>query len=406
MIRVFDKMTPMGKFRNTDYTHFDTLGIAVLNPLTAYITEELNGEYSYEVVCPIIDSDDSWKALSAYNIIRASNGQLFVIKKLTFAAVNGIPCVKAYAQHIWYYLSDAHVVNYERYDAPEWHVHHLINDIWNENELGNGSGTIYKEQSHLIPYREYMDWSVNITPNTGTSIKFKHVSLAYAILGAPDSIVNKYNAYLYRDNFSFNISSGAMKNSRINAFTLDVSNCTEVKATWDYMDRISQYHVWDQNGNYYSIGWGLDDGAIQHHVIEGTDISTPEGYNGLDYVIENGNKYWEEHKFEKRSYEVNYVDTYDSVRDEGWERLRTLKVGDSGQITDWRGVTDTQMIIATKYNDITQRLDSLKLGKFIHSDIHQTRWDKIKSGDNAAYRRLDLVEQQQNYFKLIKDEEK
>lgn len=391
MIRVFDKHTPQGNVYGTNYTHFDTLG-TVIRPLSAVITEELNGDYSYEVTCPMIESDKSWEALQPYSIIRATTGQLFQIIKLTYSTQNGVPCVTAYAPHIWYYLSDMLLRRYETAHYPET----VLRDMMQPYDAGRDMGTEWSNDPLSTNYE--FTASINVHPYY-YGWKFKNVSLAYAILGAPDSLINKYKAYLYRDNFRFSIRDDRLEGSVDNAFELSVSdNCKEVKYTEDHSEKCTDFRAYLQDGSYWGINFGSDR-RFAHRIYHGADISA----ENLDEIINvYGPAYWNEHNSEKRSYEVTFVDTYGTVRDEGWERIRTMRVGDSGRITDLRGNTDTQTIISVKYNDITRRIDSMKLGKFIHSPLHETRWDKIKSGDSAAFRRLDIVEKKADYFTLIK----
>ena len=400
MIRVFDKHTKQGHFRNTSYTNFDTLG-TVINPISAYITEELNGEYSYEVVCPILPDDDSWKSLAPYNIIKSTTGQLFQIIKLKYETVNGVPCVKAYAPHIWYYLSDMHVSKYERSDTPYWHVDHIMTDPYNDD---THYGTIWSDDPQLTNY--HFDYSVDVDFRVDT-LKFNHVSIAYALLGSPDSVINTTGAYLYRDNFRFSINK-RLEGSKDNAFYLNVAdNCSEIKYTWDYSDRCTTCYSWDQNGNVIKWFFGLGDGFIAHHTIIGAEYALTE----FSDFEKEAKSYFDTYCWEKRTYEVNFVDSNNTERDSGWEQIRMLRVGDSGIICDLKGDTDTQTIISVKYNDITKRIDSMKLGKFIHSDLHETRWDKVLSGDSAAFRRLNVdesriknLEDNQGFFKLVKGE--
>lgn len=391
MIRVFDKHTPQGKIYGTNYTHFDTLG-NVIRPISAYITEELNGEYSYEVTCPIVEGQDSWKALLPYSIIRATTGQLFQINKLTYSTQNGVPCVTAYAPHIWYYLSDMLLRRYEDSNYPFWALH----DMMMQYDEGRDVGTEWSNDDQCTNYTFESSIAVDGVVRT---FKFKNVSLAYAILGSPDSIVNQCKAYLYRDNFRFSINSDRLEGSVDNAFELNVAdNCKEIKYTEDHSEKCSDFRAYHQDGSYWGINFPSDR-SWAHRIYHGADISAE---NLQEIMYNYGPAYWADHNSEKKSYDVTFVDSYGTERNTGWERLRTMKVGDSGRITDLRGETDVQTIISTRYNDITGRIDNLKLGKFIRSALHQTRWDKIKSGDSAAFRRLDIVEKKADYFKLVK----
>lgn len=413
MIRAFDKHTPQGNYKTSNYTYFDRLG-TVLNPMSAYINQELNGVYNYEITCPILEDDDSWKMIKPYNIIKSSTGQLFQINKVVYALQSGIPTVKAYAPHIWYYLADMHVNRVGDSRSPYWAMLDLFSEIDSD-----GHGTRFSHGAGLTDYN--FSWNVDL----GSDIypyKFEHVSLAYALLGAPDSILNIWNGYLYRDNFYFSIKH-TLEGSKSNAFALNmIDNCSEVKLTDDYTERITEHWGEDQFGNPYGVSLVPDAGVFPHQVITGAkyaanDTSSWNAHYGFveKSVRDYYGKYWQP----QRKYEVKFVDSFGTVRDDGWERLRTLKVGDSGTIVGLDGVVDTQTIISMKYNDITQRIDEMKLGSFIHSSLHQTKFDKLISGDDAAYRRLDSsekkiqddekriadLEEKQSYFTLIKGDE-
>ena len=105
MITVYDLHTEQNDFNNC--------GLAILKPTSAYTTEELNGSYSFEIEVPCVRDDpregryeDTWKCVKMYNILKNSEGQLFQIYKLQYFTQNGVPYLKAWSQHIWYYLAD------------------------------------------------------------------------------------------------------------------------------------------------------------------------------------------------------------------------------------------------------------------------------------------------------------
>lgn len=386
MIRVFPSNTPQNGF--------DKLA-TVIRPMSAYINEELNGEYSYELVMPILTNDDGWKMIQPWNIIKSTTGQLFQIKKVTYATVNSVPCVKAYATHIWYYLSDASV----NYCGDKRLCYWAMADLFSSNT------TYFPNGDNFTNYN--FSWSVDVGDKI-LDYQYKHVSLAYAILGSPDSIINTWGGYLYRDNFSFSIKS-VMQNSQQHAFALAAGdNCSEIKATIDWTDFYSNVKGVDQFGSAVENSWG-EYVIAPHKVIYSAEYAMRDNVDDSFEALKEANgEFFNDHWKSKKSYEVTFVDEHNTHRNIGWERLRLLKVGDSGTITDYAGNTEDQTIISTRYNDLTKRIDSLKLGTFIHSDLHQTRWDKIISGDSASFRRLDVdekkikeLDEKSNYFTLV-----
>lgn len=404
MISVFDM--------HTGQNDFNTCGLRILNPVSAYVTEELNGTYAYEISCPMVSDDDSWQYLQVNYIIKSSQGQLFQIYKVVTQTVNGVPTITAYANHIWYYLADMCVIFTEDSRA----AFHAVNELFkpatrplNRDKPFTGGPTLFSGGYGLTTYN--FQWSVNL--DGIKHYKFKHCSLAYALLGAPDSIVNLWGGYIHRDNFRFSINKDRKEGADDNAFDLIYGlNCTEVKCTFDISQQVTEHWSFDQFGHKSGRSYSpTEGGPIPHQKITVAEYSVDERW---EYVIADDEddcevynwEYLKENIDPKYTYEVNYVDSKGtSVEDSGWDSLRRLKVGDSGYVTSLDGRREQRTIISTKFNDVTERIDSLKLGKFIHSELHQNRWDKIIADDANASRRLDIVEKRMSYFELLKGDE-
>lgn len=406
MICVYDKHTPQGGF--------DNCGLRILNPVSAYIHEELNGLYSYEVSCPMVSDDDSWHFLKPYNILKSSTGQLFAIYKTVTATSGGVPTITAYANHIWYYLADMCVVNAGDFRELYWTMSDLFwpceRNQYREQPF-TGGPTLFSGGAGLTSY-DFWEGGRNFKTDIGgfRRYKFKKCSLAYAILGAPDSVVNLWGGYIHRDNFKFSIMQ-RKEGTDDNAFELIYGlNCTEVKHTKDYSKSITEHWGWDQFGHRAGISVEPDAGTFPHQVITAAEYSVDEMWENRLEDNDGISQYVERHFWDNvgpaDTYEVNYVDMHKTSSDDtGWDALRYLKVGDSGYVTSLDGDRQKHSIISVKYNDITERIDSLKLGKFIHSDLHETRWDKIIADDANASRRLDILEKRMNYFEFVKGEQ-
>lgn len=401
MISVFDK--------HTEQNDFNTCGLRILNPLSAYVTEELNGKYTYEVSCPMIKDDDSWQFLQPFNILKSNSGQLFPIYKTVTSTVNGVPTLTAYANHIWYYLADMAVINAEGTKNARDAIAHLFTPAIEpeyRNQPFTGGPTLFSFGTGLTSYDFHRGFSTNLEGDR--HYKYKHCSLAYALLGSPDSILNLWGGYLHRDNFNWSINKDCKEGTISDAFELSAGyNCEEVKHTLDYSKRITSHWGFDQFGAKFGISLKPDSGIIPHQVITTAEYSVDQMWEGRGY--EDGSQiavytgeYYHKNNYPADTYEVNYVDSKGTFFEDGWNTLRYLKVGDSGYVTSLDGVRKAQSIISVRYNDITSRIDSLKLGQFIHSQLHENRWDKIISDDTAAYRRLDAVENRMNYFELVR----
>lgn len=94
MICVYDKKTTKGNFDNN--------GLGILNePISCYVTEELNGDYSLEL--EYAANSKKAKHLEEWNIIK-TDGQLFRIYKVEKNS-DGKNIIKVWAKHIFYDLA-------------------------------------------------------------------------------------------------------------------------------------------------------------------------------------------------------------------------------------------------------------------------------------------------------------
>lgn len=380
MVRIFDK--------HTDQNDFDTNGIALIEPLSATITEELNGRYDYQLTAVCDPQNDAWQKIQPYNIIKsASTGQLFMINKVTYSASNGYPSVTAYAQHIWYYLADMFTEYASDTRAMYWAVEHLFRD----KRLYPDDGTTYF--SHGTGLTDYNFTREIIGYSSGSDdmrfYKFEHVSLAYALLGSPDSIVNLWGAELHRDNFHFAISRP--KSFDTDDFVLEHgTNCSNVDFTLDYSERITELFAYSNQNNFHNVSIVPDAGTFPHQVMGGLELSYE--VNNHDHFIADVYQYWGEYKEPKECWSVSFVDPKGTDRYAGISGADFLHIGDVGTVRDALGHSGRQRIISRKINDITGRIEEIKLGSFINTAGHLDKFDRIISGDTAAYRRIKALE--------------
>ena len=378
MICIWDKKTPQDKLENKSLC-----GERILRPTSAYVIEELNGNYSYELTLPILPDDDTWKFIKPYNIIKSSQGQLFPIYKIEYDWSGSYPVVKAWARHIWYYFADKLVFDC-RIDM--FSCYWAIEEVMKHIDYGRGDG--------LVDYTFDYSWGSDI--DDVKFLEFNEVTAANAFLGNAESIVNKYKGQLHRDNFRFSIKK-FKENARENAFNLFHNyNCTGIKHTIDYSNTMTEMYVSDNCGHEMKSSFVPETGDFPHQVTYSKKLSYDKERKKNEEVTFNEFYYDAEDLFFQfaspdSTYEVNFVDMKHTTKYEGWGELQYMVVGSTGYITD-AVETSKQHIIYTKYNDITGRMENIKLGSFKPSDLHRTRWDKMLSGDTAAYRRLDLIE--------------
>ena len=386
MICVYDKHTPQDGF--------DNCGLAILNPLTAYITEELNGRYDYEITVFCDPNDDSWRHVVPYNMIKSSTtGQIFMIKKITYTAENGYPVVKAWADHIWYYLADMLVRECGDYRVMYW----TLVDLFTEYDRETGTGTTYF--SHGIGLTDYTfdyssDYSQDVLPENMRNYHYKSVSLAYALLGSPDSVVNLWDAELHRDNFHFSINH-RKEGTDDNMFELAYGvNCSNVIRTIDYTNRITEIVPRDNFDHVFGISIQPDAGTFPHQVFAGPQFSYESDSEAQ--FIRDSQDYFGQYWQPTNSLEVSFVDQSGTDRSNGINTLDKIKVGNKGYVTDVIGNREETKIISVKINDITGRVENIKLGQFIGSQLHPSKFDRLLQTDDSASRRLRRFEDAAN----------
>ena len=375
---------------HTEQNDFANCGLAVLHPTSAYITEELNGRYDLEIDVPCIHDDphgdnDTWKYVRVYNILKASNGQLFQINKVQYYTKSGVPYVKAYAPHIWYYLSDMCVFHAESYTEAYW----AMVDLFTERTRGDDphGTTWFSHGAGLTDYN--FDWS--IVGAGERYYKFDYTSLANAILGNSDSICNLWGLEIHRDNFRFSLRP-RKEGTSDGAFYLKYGiNCTDVKFTYDSSSRKTELHMHDNGGDTTAISYDPILGLFPHQAISGAYMTYENP--SIDLLSQDRGIYWDEVSQIKSTWEVNYVDFHLTDHETGYER--PLKVGDAGTVEDAIGnKTDDIRIISLKTNDLTNRVEQIKLGHFISSGLHQSRWDRkvLATNDTPEGKRVSYLE--------------
>lgn len=386
---------------HTEQNDFNNCGLAILRPTSAYITEELNGRYDMEIEVPCVPDDpregrseDSWKFVKMYNILKSSEGQLFMIHKIEYSVKNNVPYLKAYANHIWYYLADMLTLECQGQNNNAWQV---VNHLFEPRDVHGNGCTWFSGGTGLTTYTfdKYINPELVLNQNPARKYHYRNVQLANALLGNSDSVVNVWGGEIYRDNFYFRIDK--RKYGTVDdAFELVYGvNCRDVRYTEDTTNRKTEIHT-SCNGGMWAFAKSVipDAGLFPHQAISGFDLSYSEP-NEEDYYQDIDN-WWSENTGWIYNWEVDYVDFKDTNKGANWNQMRKIRVGDKGVVQDAFGHRQSQKVIATKYNDITGRLESIKLGSFKESGLHVSRWEKkvMVSTDNPEVKRIENVERQ------------
>lgn len=383
MISVFDKYTKQSEFWDSA-SGAPMCGERILNPFSCKTSEQLNGDYSLSIQCPVVEEDDSSRFVLPGNIIRPNSGQLYKIYEVGYETIKGVPTITANARHIWYYLNDKLIKDYtvDMFNGGYW----AIKALFDNAEFG-------RDPANLTDYDFgfYSDLPNEDPGVTGKSSHFENKSIAYALLGSADSIISKWGGELHRDNFNFSINV-RKEGARDNAFSIIHGwNCSDIKARINIDNMITQIETTDNMGGYYAksyTGSGLPAYA-SHQIIAGYKMS----YQEHSTIIDDTDRIFGERMKPEVSYKVQLVNLKDTTAEAGWSELEQVKVGDTGTVfSDVFGINTTQKVISVVRDEITERNEDVELGNFVRSSIHTDRWDKVLSGDSAAFRRLEAIE--------------
>lgn len=366
-IALYDKFTKQDRFKYN--------GIGFLrNAIQCYSEKELNGAWELSMTYPITNRDEMWKHLKPWNIIKNTKGQLFVIYKVEKSLLNSGMSISVKARHMFYYLNDKVVYNAV---AENFNGYYAIAHI-----MGN---TDFTHENGLTDYEFSYNSDIEITKN----INYSDVSVTYALLGAPDSVVNLYGGELYRDNFYFSINK-RMENAKDYAFNLVYGyNLAGVKETVDVTDYYSHINGTDNYGNLFGVSW-VPSGTFPHHISKSVKFS----YNEEVRLEQDVQDYFAQHKDPITGYTVVFDDLKNTNKWCEWAQLQRYDVGDSGIVR--AGALDiftTQKIIKTKYNELKEKMESMTLGNFEPSIIRKDRFTNIaeKSANSTRLDRLETI---------------
>lgn len=360
-ICVYDMKQPQDKF--------DNHGICVLEPSICEITEELNGTYELYIEHPI-DELGKWKALSDHNIIKA-NGELFrILKSKVKLDKTGKKVQSANCLHIFYDLNHKYLRNISVYDTAHWLLEHIMN-----NNEAAGDYQIDDTDPDFYKFSYFIDIQA-----TGTA-EYRNDSVTAALIGTgSNSLVNMFNAEIYRHNTYFSILP-RKEHSRNSAFSIQYGvDMIDIERTVDWTNFCSLLLTDDNFGNRGYAEWG---GVPLPHKFTRTvtfNYSEDRGQLG-----EDTKNYFETINYPKVSYKVNYAELGNSPMYSEFDVLKKCEVGDTGFIyCDDLGIRvdsadpSQQVKVVRKVTDaLNGSTVSIELGSLVSSFVRQNSFTNV-----------------------------
>lgn len=331
-------------------------------------TMVFNGQYELEIQS-VVD-DDVKNHVKKKNIIKSPSGQFYIIYWMQYDSTTQLVNIKA--KHIFYYLSARPVIH--EGDFVDYNCYYAMRAVLDDEE----------QEAGFISY----NFTVSSDITELKTINYYGQQKAYAIVGNPNSIVNLWGGELYRDNFYFSINH-RMENSKENAFLIrDGWNTTGIKMTVDDTNSITSILGVDNVGQVFGISKGPDSGDpySTYKIIK-------YSYADISKLEDDVGAYYEQYQSEAISYDVQLATIRKTNKDSPWIEVENFNVGDSGTIySDVLGIAVTQKIIEQKYDEIAERVLSVKLGNYRNTIISHDRFAKLIAQDDSPGRRLDAIE--------------
>jgi phage minor structural protein len=340
VICVYDKKTTKGNFENN--------GLGILNePISCYITEELNGDYSLEL--EYAANSKKTKYLEEWNILKVDD-QLFRIYKVEKNS-DGKNIVKVWAKHIFYDLA--------YYFIEEMKVENCSVKTALQKCLVGDLIVIYTTDSDII---------------TANSISVVEKNPVEAIF----SIINIWNlGELKRDNFDIKILKSIGKDAGV--LIAQGKNINGLKFTSDTTSVVTKLYPVGKNGiklteKYISVPNWNSENYPPFPIIKKVEFKEAEDEVTLrSLATESANVIG----LSKVSIDIDFIELSKTKEYENYKHLQTVEVGDF-------------VIVRHKDFDIDVKVPVLKIKKDILTCVNS----KVELGQpkNSILSQLDMVD--------------
>lgn len=347
----------------TKQDDFDNNGLAVLEPTSCYINEELNGEYSLEITLPAYESG-KWTYIKEMNFIKAM-GQIFRINLIDYSNSGGKQEITAQAIHCFYIWNDfafGTVMNFNPAN-PNYKISMdmLLSLAWNSGwkiSLGKeGNIPTYSYTSDLD------DVDMNIVKTKwGNNGNLGNIGTPTELIMGSDGFIANFGGELYRNNFYFSLNK-RMEHSSDDAFEIRIGlNLKGIKRKVDLTTFCTYLRGYDNFGGWFAISY-TDEiiGIVPHHVTRTVNFQYDEPNE--DALASDTMKYFDQYCAPLISYTVDLEDVSSNGDFQEFTGKPSFKVGDIGTIYDERlGLPVKLKITRTKTDAVTGKVASVTFG--------------------------------------------
>ena len=341
----------------TRQNDFDNNGLAVLQPISCEINEELNGEYSLQIKLPI-DEVGKWTYIQEMNYVKAM-GQIFRINSVEFSDSGSKQEVTANADHVFYQLNDAWIF-------PNSILHYHTDMYSILRELLLLSRTIHLDGEILFGYETSSDiQNINtkiLSSKWGSPNSFQNGSTPTELIMGSDGFIANFGGELYRSNFYFSINK-RMEHSSDNAFEIRIGlNLKGIKRKVDLSTVCTYLKCYDNFGGWFAVSYTpAAIGFIPHHITR--TINFQYDSPNAEVLANDTMNYWYQHGAPLISYTIDLEDVSQNSDFQEFTGKPNFKVGNIGTIYDERlGAPIKLKITRTKTDATTGKVTSVTFG--------------------------------------------
>lgn len=348
---------------------FDSNGLAILDPISC--TSIHNDErWDVELTHPL-DSWGKWKNLLVNNVLKV-DGQLFRID---------ISQPKLSGQSREMYVHAKHITQ----DMTDMLL--LVETFRGGNAEAFIDFCFSKRYNAELPGYEYyrFEGHSDIETICGPS-EYINTSVWAAMVGADNSLINRYGGELYRDNFYFSINK-RMQYAKDNAFYLRYSlDMTEITQRVDYTEVCTNLMCYDNYGNFsFGAATFLPTSRMHHPVVRMWQFNYSEYEGSKERLDADEKALWERLKTPKITYDVQLAALKNDPRYAEFLNLQNYNYGDTGTIyCPELDITTEQKITEVEKNELTGEITRMILGNLRGSIIRPTyKGSTISSGNSV-----------------------
>ncbi len=348
-ITVYDMETPQNGFNNH--------GLGILRPTQCPVVEELNGEYTINMIHPL-DEEKMWQTLLEMNIVKVL-GQLFVIQRVDEVQRGGSGYISVYAEHISYILNDSWI--FPPFSVMGYYGQTLIDSIMAQaTDMGGDWQTRYNFDitTNINAPDDFYDWQ-----------DIKDGATPYEMLLGSNGFIAKLGGELYRDNFTISIRD-RMQGAQDNAFEMAIGyNLTGIKRTVDLSTFCTYFRGYDvSDGNYdtwFAVSWDPSTlpRAYPRNIVRSQNFTYDNPETAFGQLERDTMAFFNANCAPLISYELTVHDLKNNPDFKMFSNNYRYKVGDKGRVWDERlKAWITLEITKTQKNGITGECEKVIIG--------------------------------------------